>query len=99
MAAVHELTAPRTTWQDPEIVVGRINRSLEGWANYFCIGSVGKAYRALDLYAKGRLRRWLCWKHKDASWGTARYPDEYLYERLGLVCLPRRPRNPSRATA
>ncbi len=73
---------------DAREMVANLNRRLCGWANYFNLGSVSKAYRAVDLHARARLRRWLCRKHKDRSRGTSRYPDHYLYEALGLVCLP-----------
>ena len=41
-----------------------LNRMMTGWANYFCLGPVSKAYRAVDAHARRRLRRWLCAKHK-----------------------------------
>ena len=40
------------------------------------------------FYAKQRLRRWLCGKHKEPGTGLTRFPDEYLYQTLGLICLP-----------
>jgi hypothetical protein len=71
------------------------NRKLTGWANYFCLGPVSNAYRAIDAYTSARLRQWLCGKHQRAGRGFRRYPDSYLYERLALVrlvprthCLP-----------
>jgi RNA-directed DNA polymerase len=79
---------------ETEMVVTRLNRKLEGWANYFCLGSVSPAYRALDTHAKKRLRRWLCKKHKVLSGGRiARYPDQVLYDQIGLINLPPRTRN------
>jgi hypothetical protein len=78
---------------DAEVVVKRLNRKLDGWANYFCLGSVSLAYRALDLHLKNRLRRWLCRKHQVKGRGTRRYPDKFLYEELGLVRLPVKTRN------
>jgi len=41
----------------------------------------------VDAHARHRLRQWLCRKHKVRGAGTGQYPDEYLYETLGLVRL------------
>ena len=87
------LTDRKSLRLDPEEIVGRFNSRLRGWANYFCLGAVSKAYRAVERHAAGRLRKWLCRKHKVPGQGTARFPDEYLFQTLGLVritCLPRR---------
>jgi len=67
--------------------VGELNLTLRGWANYFNLGPVSKAYRAVDAHVRGRLRRWLRSKHKIDSSGWSRYPDRYLYKTLGLVEL------------
>ena len=40
---VHELTARAGTWQDTTKLVGKLNRTLRGWANYFEVGTVTKA--------------------------------------------------------
>jgi transposase len=86
---IHELTASATTWQDATVVVGKLNRSLRGWANYFQVGTVRKAYRALDSYTTARLGRWLRNKFKVSRRGDGGYPPSYLYETMGLVRLTR----------
>ena len=37
-------------------VVGRLNRVLLGWANYFCLGRASPAYEAVYTHAGKRLR-------------------------------------------
>jgi group II intron reverse transcriptase/maturase len=90
---ISELTERRWGFIDTEEQVARINRKLEGWSNYFRIGPVSKAYRAVDRHTADRLRRWLCRKHKVQGSGTTRYPDRYLYDKLNLVRLEVRRRN------
>ena len=59
-------------------VVGKLNRIMIGWANYFCLGPVSKAYRAVEQHARKRLRQWLCAKHKLTWPATRRYPEAAL---------------------
>ena len=61
---ISELTGRDQLLLDQEMVVARLNRVLTGWANYFCLGPVSKAYRAVDEHAQKRLRQWLCAKHQ-----------------------------------
>jgi len=82
-----ELTARHTTLLEAEVLVGRLNRLLVGWGNYFCLGPVSKAYRAVDAHARARLRRWLRVKHQQRGRAALRYPDEFLYDTLGLARL------------
>ena len=93
VANISEVTDRRTGWLDATEIVGRLNRKLTGWANYFCLGPVSPAYHSIDTHGRQRLRRWLCKKHKIAGTGTSRFPDQYLYGKLGLVQLARRTHN------
>ena len=52
-----------------------------------------EAYRAIAAYTTARLRRWLCKKHKQRSGGSKRYPDEFFYQQMGLICLPQLPQS------
>ena len=90
---IREMTSRRWTPLAASDRVERLNRVLIGWANYFCLGPVSKAYRAIDSHARQRLRQWLRAKHKTPGRGTSRFPDEYLYQALGLVRLELRTRN------
>jgi group II intron reverse transcriptase/maturase len=85
--AVSEVTGRHGTPQDVETIVATLNRKLTGWSNYFCLGSVSKAYRAVDRHTVRRLRQWLCAKHKVQRRGTQRFSEDVLYSKFGLVRL------------
>ena len=84
---IRELTDRRWLWTEIEDRVARLNRLLLGWSNYFCLGPVSRASRAIDRHGRHRLRQWLCAKHKVKSRGTSRFPDQYLNDKLGLLRL------------
>ena len=88
-AAISQSTRRSKTQQDVGTILARLNRETIGWANYFCLGPVSKAYRAVDRHTGRRLRQWLCAKHKVQGAGTMRYPDDLLHDEFGLVRLAR----------
>ena len=88
--AISEETGRDTVRVDPKAMVEKLNRMLSGWANYFCLGAVSKAYSAVDLHARRRLRRWLCDKYQEPRPGYKRFPEASLHSVYGLVQLPHR---------
>lgn len=89
--AISEMTSRSRLTLPVEEVVGQMNRLLIGWSNYFSLGQVCKAYRAVDRHAHRRLHQWLLRKHKLRSAGNLRY--SHLHSKLGLVVLGSGPRN------
>lgn len=84
---ISRLTESRRTLVPVEKQVAQLNWLLTGWSNYFCLGAVTPSYRALDYHVRERLRKWLCRKHGVDSRGAFRFPDQHLYDELGLVKL------------
>jgi RNA-directed DNA polymerase len=91
--AISEMTGRDQTLLDQATMVGKLNCTMIGWANYFCLGPVSHAYRVVDQHARKRLRQWLCAKHKVEWPGTKRFPQSSLHEVLGLVRLTKRTSN------
>ena len=91
--SISDATSARWGLKDAEGRIGLLNRMMTGWANYFCLGPVSNAYRAIDRHARNRVRRWLRRKHRCPNTGVSRFPDEYIYDVLGLVRLQPRTRN------
>jgi hypothetical protein len=52
----------------------------------FC-GTVSKAYESVDSHVRNGLRQWLGRKHKIKGRVENQFPDEYLYQQLGVIRL------------
>src|ERR1700739_1392988 len=53
--AISEFTGREQTLLDQEKVIAKLNRTMIGWANYFCLGPVSTAYHAVDQPARNPL--------------------------------------------
>ena len=80
-------TAARYGLMKTEDMVQRLNWMLSGWANYYVLGQVSPAYKAVDEHATRRLRQWLCRKHKVKAGEYVRFSNQRLWYDLGLVNL------------
>jgi len=85
--AVTQATDRRSTSRPVAEVVADLSRKVSGWANYFSLGSVSKAYSIVDNHVGSRLRTWLQAKHKAARVGKKRFIDAATARRLGLFRL------------
>jgi group II intron reverse transcriptase/maturase len=89
-AAISEETRRSKTQLDRKTVVGTLNRMMMGWANYFCLGPVSKAYSAVERHTRKRLRQWLRAKHNLRGSATKKHSAASLHDKLGLARLTRR---------
>jgi RNA-directed DNA polymerase len=90
LARIHERTSSQRYGDAPVEVVSDINRQLRGWCGYFDQGPVMKVYGLIRRYTERRVRRWLVKRRGGRGTGYRQFPDEYLYQNLGLYVLPLR---------
>jgi len=87
---IHGRTTRQWYPDDPVSTVARISSMLRGWCGYFDQGPVMEFYELIRAYTERRVRRWLMRRTGRRGVGFRQIPDEYLYETLGLYCVPRR---------
>ena len=98
MAAVKERIQSRlqpgihAPWEE---VARALNRTVQGWANYYSYGSVSKARRAVHLHLYHTVRRFLRRRHKVAGSGFRQFPLERVFGELGVIPLDTTPRRAS----
>jgi RNA-directed DNA polymerase len=91
--AISKETGHSRTQLDHQVVVTKLNQMMNGWANYFCLGPVSKAYHALDRHACKRLHQWLRAKHKVSGAASGKFSDDRLHDHFALVRITDRTRN------
>jgi RNA-directed DNA polymerase len=85
---IHDETSRQWLLSTAKIRVQVINLILKGWCGYFNQGPVLPSYKVVRQYTEKRLRRWLVNKHKvKGTKGYRQFPDEFLYNQLGLYKL------------
>jgi RNA-directed DNA polymerase len=85
-----QLTGRELTPIALEQIVGNVNRSLKGWANYFHYRNSNQVMEKVKTHAEQRLRTHLMKRHKvkDRGIGEGRFPSVDLYRRYGLYKVP-----------
>lgn len=89
-ARLTELTQRHLTAIPLGDIVGNVNRSLRGWANYFHYRNSSLAMSKVRQHAEDRLRTHLMKRHKIRNRKAALccFPRRELYERYGLYKPP-----------
>jgi RNA-directed DNA polymerase len=78
-------TAPRAD------VVKQLNQVLRGWQNYFCYGSVARAYEAVNWSVLEHMQFFLRRRHRVRTRNMRRrFSAPYIYGKLGVLKLRRR---------
>ena len=67
-----------------EQVVAELNPVIRGWVNYFRISNSSKKFGKIRLYVANKVRKFMMRRRNRSGYGYKRYPDEYLYSKLGL---------------
>src|ERR1017187_6478628 len=83
---VGEILVPGHQAPWPE-VRDQLNSLLRGWSTYFSYGTRLITYRAADNYVLQKVRHFLVRRHKVPSRGTKRFPDHYVFGKLGVLRL------------
>lgn len=87
---ITQLTARERTPIPMEDIVGSMNVTLRGWANYFQYRNSSDVLGKVRTHAEERLRTHLMKRHKvkDRGTGLGRFTRKLLYTRCGLYKVP-----------
>jgi len=65
-------------------VIEQLNPVIRGWVNYFKIANSSKKFGKIRLYAAKKVRKFMRRRRGKSGYGYKKYPDDYLYKKLGL---------------
>lgn len=81
------MTAARYSLIPPPELIGRLNRHLKGWANYYRLGHPRATFRQVNQYVRRRLYR-LLRRRSQRPWKVPAHLSPYYYfQQLGLIYL------------
>jgi RNA-directed DNA polymerase len=75
-----------------EQVVDRLNRTVRGWASYFCYGTLMKVRTIVDEYVYEAMRNFLRRRHKVSSRGYRQFSEDMVFGQLGVVSAQKLPK-------
>lgn len=75
----------RTAGVSFPVMIDRLNNYLRGWGEYFKRAQASGVLDRLDQWIARRVRAYRAKRWRNSYW--RRYPDQYLYGKLGLVRL------------
>ena len=81
---IRTLVGGHTLHVKPARVIKGLNRFLIGWTNYYRHTNASRAFRRLQDYCNQRVRRYLRRRRAKRGYGWKDYPNDYLYDILGL---------------
>jgi len=67
-----------------ETIARELTPILRGWVNYFRGANSAKTFYKVRYYMAQRMRKFICRRGQRSGYGYKRYPDKYLYGKLGL---------------
>jgi len=67
-----------------EKVIKELNPVIRGWVNYFRIANSSKKFGKIRLYAAKKVRKFMRKRRNKSGYGYKKYPDSYLYNKLGM---------------
>jgi len=80
---IRKITNPQRPIKVEEIIKG-LNPVIRGWVNYFKIANSSKKFGKVRLYTAKKVRKFMRRRRNKSGYGYKEYPDDYLYNRLGL---------------
>ncbi len=67
-----------------EQITRELKPVIRGWVNYFRFANSSGKFGDIRFYTAQRIRKFMCRRRQKSGYGYKQYPDNYLYQKLGL---------------